>query len=222
MRLVTSTPVFAGGQISGMPKRGYHHGNLRQALVDAALKLIELRGPTGFTLSEAAKQAGVTPAAVYRHFEGREDLIAEAALQGYEIFGDLMQFAYESGQPSALQAFEATGRAYLAFARRYPGHYIAMFESGVQVNRTAALATVANRANAVLEQAATDLSQHIPEDKRPPASMFSAHIWALSHGVVELFARNSPGRASPFPPEDLLETGIGIYLRGLGLIAPDE
>lgn len=205
-----------------MPKRGYHHGNLRQALVDAALALIEARGPTGFTLSEAAKQAGVTPAAVYRHFEGREDLIAEAALQGYEIFGDLMEFAYENGQPSALQAFEATGRAYLAFARKYPGHYIAMFESGVQVNRNAALASVANRANAVLERAATDLSQHIPEDKRPPASMFSAHIWAMSHGVVELFARNSPGRASPFPPEDLLETGIGIYLRGLGLIAPDE
>jgi len=205
-----------------MSKRGYHHGNLRQALVDAALALIELRGPTGFTLSEAAKQAGVTPAAVYRHFEGREDLIAEAALQGYEIFGDLMQFAYESGQPSALQAFEATGRAYLAFARKYPGHYIAMFESGVQINRSAALAAVANRANAVLEQAATDLSQHIPEDKRPPASMFSAHIWALSHGVVELFARNSPGRASPFLPEDLLETGIGIYLRGLGLISPDD
>ena len=214
--------IFVLGLRFGMSKRGYHHGNLRQALVDAALKLIELRGPTGFTLSEAAKQAGVTPAAVYRHFEGREDLIAEAALQGYEIFGDLMQFAYESGQPSALQAFEATGRAYLAFARKYPGHYIAMFESGVQVNRSAALASVANRANAVLEQAATDLSQHIPADKRPPPSMFSAHIWALSHGVVELFARNSPGRASPFPPEDLLESGIGIYLRGLGLIAPDD
>ncbi|MEP1767478.1 MAG: TetR/AcrR family transcriptional regulator [Sulfitobacter sp.] len=205
-----------------MSKRGYHHGNLRQALVDAALKLIELRGPTGFTLSEAAKQAGVTPAAVYRHFEGRDDLIAECALQGYEIFGDLMQFAYESGQPSALQAFEATGRAYLAFARKHPGHYIAMFESGVQINRSAALATVANRANGVLEQAAIDLSQHIPEHKRPPPSMFSAHIWALSHGVVELFARNSPGRASPFPPEELLESGIGIYLRGLGLIDPDE
>ena len=205
-----------------MSKRGYHHGNLRQALVDAALQLIELRGPTGFTLSEAAKQAGVTPAAVYRHFEGREDLIAEAALQGYEIFGDLMQHAYESGQPSALQAFEATGRAYLAFARKFPGHYIAMFESGIQINRTAALAPVANRANGVLEKAATDLSQHIPEHKRPPPSMFSAHIWAMSHGVVELFARNSPGRASPFPPEDLLETGIGIYLRGLGLIPPDD
>ncbi|UWR34809.1 TetR/AcrR family transcriptional regulator [Sulfitobacter sp. W027] len=205
-----------------MPKRGYHHGNLRQALIDAALELIEQRGPTGFTLSEAAKRAGVTPAAVYRHFEGREDLIAEAAHQGYDIFAGLMEFAYESGQPSALKAFEATGRAYLAFARKYPGHYIAMFESGISVNRTPELAHAANRANGVLERAASDLSQHIPEDKRPPASMFSAHIWAMSHGVVELFARNSPGRASPFPADDLLETGIGIYLRGLGLVSPDE
>ena len=76
-----------------MPKRGYHHGNLKQALVDAALRLIESNGPTGFTLSEAAKNAGVTPAAVYRHFEGREDLIAECARQGHEIFADLMDLS---------------------------------------------------------------------------------------------------------------------------------
>ena len=205
-----------------MPKQGYHHGNLRQALIEGALHLIELRGPMGFTLSEAAKQAGVTPAAVYRHFDGREDLIAEGALQGYEIFAERMETAYRSGQPSALKAFEATGRAYLAFARAHPGHYIAMFESGISVNRTPELAAAANRANAVLEQAAADLSQHIPAEKRPPASMFSAHIWALSHGVVELFARNSPGRASPFPADELLESGIGIYLRGLGLVDPDR
>lgn len=205
-----------------MPKRGYHHGNLRQALIDAALDLITEKGPTGFTLSEAAKKAGVTPAAVYRHFEGREDLIAEAALQGYDIFADVMQYAYDSGQPSALAAFEATGRAYLAFARKYPGHYISMFESGISVNRTPELATSSARARQVLEKAAEDLSQHIPPDKRPPATMFSAHIWALSHGVVELFARNSPGTTSPFPPEDLLESAVGIYLRGLGLIAPDQ
>jgi AcrR family transcriptional regulator len=205
-----------------MRKQGYHHGNLRQALVEAALDLITRQGPTGFTLSEAAKQAGVTPAAVYRHFEGREDLIAEAARQGYEIFADVMQYAYDKGQPSALAAFEATGRAYLAFARKYPGHYIAMFESGVAVHRTPELAAAAGRARQVLEIAAGDLSQHIPPDKRPPASMFSAHIWAMSHGVVELFARGAPGSASPYAPEDLLESGIGIYLRGLGLIPPDK
>ncbi len=205
-----------------MAKRGYHHGNLRQALVDAALTLIEAKGPTGFTLSEAAKTAGVTPAAVYRHFEGREDLIAEIAQQGYAAFGDLLEYAYEKGQPSDRASFEATGRAYLAFARKYPGHYVAMFESGISIQRTPELFKVASRALGVLEMSATKLSQHIPEELRPPPQMFSAHIWAMSHGVVELFARNSPGTKSPFPPEDLLETGIGIYLRGLGLIPADE
>ncbi|WP_099823642.1 TetR/AcrR family transcriptional regulator [Oceaniglobus indicus] len=204
-----------------MTKRGYHHGNLKQALVDAALSLIEEKGPTGFTLSEAAKTAGVTPAAVYRHFEGRDDLIAEAAAQGYEIFADLMEYAYDQGQPSALAAFAATGRAYLAFARRHPGHYVAMFESGISINRTPELAQRARRGLGVLEKAAVALARQIPAERRPPPQMFSAHIWAMSHGVVELFARGSPGTRSPFPPEDLLETGIGIYLRGLGLIAPD-
>lgn len=205
-----------------MLKRGYHHGNLREALVEACLALIAEKGPTGFTLSEAAREAGVTPAAVYRHFEGRDDLIAEAARQGYEIFADLLAYAYNDGQPSALAAFEATGRAYLAFARKYPGHYVAMFESGISVQRTPELASASRRAMGVLEQAAADLSRHIPPDRRPPPQMFSAHIWALSHGVVELFARGNPGARSPFTPEDLLESGIGVYLRGLGLIAPDR
>ena len=205
-----------------MVKRGYHHGNLREALVAGCLSLIEQKGPTGFTLSEAAREAGVTPAAVYRHFEGREDLIAEAARQGYEIFGEVMDNAYNNGQPSALSAFIATGRAYLAFANKHPGHYIAMFESGISTQRTPELNAVATRGLGVLEKAAEDLSQHIPADKRPPPQMFAAHIWALSHGIVELFARGSPGTKSPFPPEDLLESAISVYLRGLGLIPPDS
>lgn len=205
-----------------MVKQGYHHGNLRQALIDATLQLIEAQGPQGFTLSDAAKSAGVTPAAVYRHFAGREDLIAEAARQGFEIFADLMDHAYNGGKPTALRAFEATGRAYLAFARKFPGHYMAMFESGLNLNRTPELARAADRARNVLARAAEALSQNIPAERRPPAAMFAAHILALSHGVVELFARGSPGSRAPFPPEELLEAGIGIYLRGLGLIAPDR
>ena len=203
-------------------KQGYHHGNLRQALVDAALTLITRNGPTGFTLSEAAKAADVTPAAVYRHFAGRDDLLAEVARQGYDIFAALMEFAYAKGQPTALAAFEATGRAYLAFARKYPGHYMAMFESGLSLNAHPDLALVAKKARAVLETAAEHLSQHMPATRRPPPSMFSAHIWALSHGVVELYMRGAPGAQSPYTPEDLLEAGIGIYLRGLGLLPPDH
>lgn len=204
-----------------MSKRGYHHGNLRQALVEAALDLIARQGPQGFTLSDAAKSAGVTPAAVYRHFAGRDDLVAEIARQGFEIFADLMEHAYDGGKPSALAAFEATGRAYLAFARKFPGHYMAMFESGIPLNASPGLARAAERARQVFARAAETLSEHIPAGRRPPASMFSAHVWALSHGVVELYSRGAPGARAPFPPEEILETGIGIYLRGLGLLPPD-
>jgi AcrR family transcriptional regulator len=204
-----------------MPKQGYHHGNLRQALVEAALTLIEAQGPQGFTLSDAAKSAGVTPAAVYRHFAGREDLIGECARQGFEIFADLMDHAYNNGKPTALRAFEATGRAYLAFARKFPGHYMAMFESGISLNAHPDLARASDRARGVFTRAADALSKHIPAEKRPPAAMFSAHIWAMSHGVVELYTRGAPGARTPFPPEELLETGIGIYLRGLGLVPAD-
>ncbi len=202
-------------------KRGYHHGNLRQALVEAALTLIAEKGPQGFTLSEAAKAADVTPAAVYRHFAGRDDLLAEVARQGFEIFAALMEYAYDEGRPSALAAFEATGRAYLAFARKYPGHYQAMFESGLQPGNHDGLAVVAQRARSTLEKAADGVTRTLPEGRRPPASMISAHAWALSHGVVELFLRGNGG-STPYPPEDLLETGVGIYLRGLGLLPPDR
>jgi len=164
----------------------------------------------------------VTPAAVYRHFTGRDDLIAEVARQGYDIFAALMEFAYNNGKPSPLAAFEATGRAYLAFARKYPGHYMAMFESGLNLQAYPDLAIVAQKARDVQERAAEHLALNLPEHKRPPATMVSAHIWALSHGVVELFARGAPGAKSPFAPEDLLEAGIGIYLRGLGLLPPDK
>ncbi|SIS73220.1 TetR/AcrR family transcriptional regulator [Phaeovulum vinaykumarii] len=204
-----------------MAKAGYHHGNLRQALVEAALRLIETKGPQGFTLSEAAKLAGVTPAAVYRHFAGRDDLIVECARQGYAIFADLMEHAWNDGQPSALSALGAVGRAYLAFARKFPGHYMAMFESGLAPAMTAPLAPAAERAEAVMLAAAHRLSEHIAADRRPPAAMFAAHVWALAHGVVELYARPGAGKRAPFAPEDLLESGIGIYLRGLGLIAAD-
>jgi AcrR family transcriptional regulator len=204
-----------------MTRKGYHHGNLKQALIDATIGLITDKGPSGFTMSEAAKQAGVSAAAPYRHFKGREDLIAEVAKQGFAIFADLLEYAYAKGGGSAVASLEATGRAYLAFARKHPGHYIAMFESGVSINADPELASVANRALNVLVKAADNLSSNLPKNKRPPSTMVSQHIWAMSHGIVELYARGEPGARSPFSPEDLLESGIGVYLRGLGVLPKD-
>ena len=150
-----------------MTKRGYHHGNLKQALVEAALTLIADRGPHGFTMAEASKLADVSAAAPYRHFTGREDLITEMAYQGFELFADLLEYAYKDGQPSPLAAFEAVGRAYLAFARAHPGHYVAMFESGISPRATSELATASARANGVLLRAAADLSGAYPRSSAP-------------------------------------------------------
>ena len=199
-------------------KKSYHHGNLREALVEATLSLVQEKGPTGFTMAEAARQAGVSTAAPYRHFKGREDLIEEVARQGYVIFAEKMEKAFNRGKPDALTAFEAVGQAYLKFAKSNPGHYIAMFESGISISGSPDLNMVANRAMAVLTQAAEKLFEGLPKNKRPPATMVSHHIWSMSHGVVELFTRGQPGGRAPFSAEELLESGIGIYLRGLGII----
>ncbi|MGH6981516.1 MAG: TetR/AcrR family transcriptional regulator, partial [Stellaceae bacterium] len=118
----------------GHERRGYHHGNLREALVDAAVALIAELGPSGFTVAEAARRAGVSPAAPYRHFRDAEALLAEIALRGYERFGDMLAKAWNDGQPNALRAFENVGRAYLAFARTEPAFYAAMFETRVDVD----------------------------------------------------------------------------------------
>jgi hypothetical protein len=70
----------------------------------------------------------------------------------------------------------------------------------------------------VLVRSAERLAAHLPADRRPPASMVANHIWALSHGVVELFGRGRPGGRAPYSAEEMLESGTAIYLRGLGVI----
>ena len=214
------TPT-SGPDAGEEPRRSYHHGNLRQALVAATLGLIEEKGPLGFTLAEAARTAGVSAAAPYRHFRGRDELVEEVARQGFVIFGDLLERAYNEGRPSALSAFMATGRAYLDFARQHPGYYMAMFESGVAIAANPELAHAADRAMSVLMRAAEKLTGHLPAGRRPPASMVANHVWALSHGVVELFARGRPGGRAPYSAEEMLESGTAIYLRGLGVIPAD-
>jgi AcrR family transcriptional regulator len=200
------------------PRKSYHHGNLRQALVEATLRLIEEKGPLGFTLAEAARAAGVSPAAPYRHFRGREELIEEVARQGFVMFADRLGRASAAGGPSALRALFETGRAYLEFARANPGYYQAMFESGVEIAGNAELARAADRALSVLIGVAARLAEQLPPERRPPPTMMANHIWALGHGVVELFGRGRPGARAPYSAEEMLESGVTIYLRGLGLI----
>jgi AcrR family transcriptional regulator len=201
-------------------RRGYHHGNLREALIHAALDLIAKKGPGGFTFADAARSAGVSSAAPYRHFRDRDALIADVARRGFELFEAHLRRAWNDGQPDPFTAFEHTGRAYLAFARDEPAYYSAMFEAGLSLDGDPALRQTADRSFTILRHASETLCAGLPADRRPPALMMSLHVWALSHGIASLFARGDGGRRRlPMTPEDLLEAGLLIYLRGLGIIA---
>ena len=205
-------------QGDGGGRRGYHHGNLREALIRAALELITKHGPAGFTFAEAARSAGVSPAAPYRHFRDRDALLADVALRGFELFSEELARAWNDGRPEPIRAFENVGRAYLSFARREPAYYSAMFESGLSADANPELRQAGERAFNILRHAAEALTAALPREKRPPALMMALHIWAFSHGIASLFARgDGSGRKLPMSPEELLEAGVLLYLRGLGL-----
>ena len=201
-------------------RRGYHHGNLREALIQAALDLIAKKGPGGFTFADAARSAGVSSAAPYRHFRDRDALITDVARRGFELFAAHLERAWNDGRPEPFAAFENIGRAYLAFAREEPAYHSAMFEAGLSLDDDPQLRQAADRSFAVLRHASETLCGRLAQEKRPPALMMSLHIWALSHGIASLFARGDGGRRRlPMTPEDLLEAAMLIYLRGLGIIA---
>src|SRR5215470_13361041 len=123
-----------GGRSGPDGPRGYHHGNLREALVRAALELIAQKGPAGFTFAEAARWAGVSPAAPYRHFRDRDELVADVARRGMELFEQALAAAWNGGQPDAYAAFDRVGKVYLHFAKTEPAYYSAMFEAGIPLD----------------------------------------------------------------------------------------
>jgi AcrR family transcriptional regulator len=198
--------------------RGYHHGNLREALINAALELIARKGTAGFTFAEAARFAGVSPAAPYRHFRDRDELMANVALRGFEQFEAALSRAWDSGRPDMFAALDRLGKAYLEFARGEPAFYSAMFEAGVPVRANPPLLDASERAFAVLRGAADAICAAMPPSGRPPALMVALHIWAIAHGVASLFGRGDGAqRALPMSPHELLEAHVLVYLRGLGV-----
>lgn len=202
----------------GGGRRGYHHGNLREALIAAALDLIGQKGPAGFTFAEAARHAGVSAAAPYRHFRDRDALMADVAKRGFELFAQRQEAAWDGGQPTPLRALERMGAAYLAFAREEPAYFSAMFECGVPVAESPELQEAGDRAIGVLRRACEVLTATLPAERRPPAMMVALHIWSLSHGIASLFARGDKARRTlPMPAEELLEAATLIYLDGLGI-----
>ncbi len=203
-------------------RQGYHHGNLKEALIEAAQRFIAERGLGGFTLADAAKLVGVTPAALYRHFRGREALVAEVAFRGFAELTERLGRALKSdGTP--LERFTRMGEAYLAFAEQEPGFYTAMFSAkpadgeacapGAEGKSPKDQAPSGGNAFDFLVHA---LSDTFPDGFKGVDTRFIAiEVWALSHGIATLDAAGQLPRGPGMPDKyELLRAGVLALVHG--------
>jgi AcrR family transcriptional regulator len=110
-------------------KTTYHHGDLRQALIDGAIALITEQDVNNLSLREVARRVGVSHAAPYRHFQDKESLLAAVAEEGYIGLTEAMNRGMVQAPEDPLKRLEATGVAYVLFAIAHPSHYRVMFSS---------------------------------------------------------------------------------------------
>ena len=175
----------------------YHHGNLREVLLKAALRLISEVGPTAFTLREVARRAGVSHNAPYRHFRDREELMAAVATQGYEELTRAMLQGVEQ-EAGALSRLKGAGLAYVKFALRRPEHFTVMFDAPAY-GRSEKLCSNPSKMNCRYPEAAEAADQSFrtlvnfvaacQEEGVLPAGdtkQLALLAWSMVHGIAKL------------------------------------
>ncbi|MGH1374107.1 MAG: TetR/AcrR family transcriptional regulator [Cellvibrionaceae bacterium] len=114
-----------------MKNTAYHHGDLKQSLIDAAKDIIAEDGVNNFSLRKAALKVGVSQAALYRHFDGKEQLLAALARNCFLQVGEQLQLAHDSAQDDPQQKLKAVGLAYVVYASKNPNLYRLMFDASL-------------------------------------------------------------------------------------------
>src|SRR5438105_2504909 len=158
-------------------KATYHHGDLRAALVRAAMELLEENGETALSLRAVARRAGVSPAAPYRHYADREALVSAVAALGYRDLAERLAAAHPS--PSTPEQLASVAVAYVQFALERPALFRIMFGEPCDRDndeRVAATAAVSHYVRGIVERSfpGTD------------AEALTTAIWALVHGLAFL------------------------------------
>jgi AcrR family transcriptional regulator len=202
-------------------RASYHHGNLRSALIAATLKAIAEDGPDGFTLRDVARRAGVSPAAPYRHFADKDELLAAVASECSARLAANVTAAMAAAEPNPLAQFRATGIAYIVFAATHPEHFRAMTIPGLQArlppeDRAKVDANLAaQRAALAAAQAAGSIAA-IPLDELMLAA--SSLVHGLAHLIVEgALGKVDAARATSLAIAVTGAIGVGFIPRAGGL-----
>ena len=183
--------------------------------MEAARALVAEFGPHGFSLAEAARRAGVSAAAPYRHFTDRNALMGEIARQGYLALGGKLHEAWNDGLPDPASAFLRMGSAYISFAASDPAAYAAMFHSRLTPMEPPALREAADKSFAILVAAASRLGARQLNGEPADARQIALHVWALAHGIATLCMSGSGDRLfTQDEGQRLLQAGATTYLAG--------
>jgi AcrR family transcriptional regulator len=169
-------------------KRTYHHGALRAAMIEAALKLIAKHGPRGFSLSEAARLAGVSVGAPYRHFADKEALFSEIAAQGFVELSERIEAVAKTSPDDPRKRLVAIGMAYVRFAVERPSHFEVMFDSAIHRRKDSPVDVPADRAYQILAETVHEAAAK--KDVRSEETLTAA-TWALMHGHAMFAMDNS-------------------------------
>ena len=162
----------------------YHHGDLRRALLQAAVGTIRRHGVEGLTLRGVGSALGVSRTALYRHFTDKAALLAAVAAEGFRMLRAELTESWERGG-RGLRAFEAMGETYVRFALAHPSHYRVMFGADIFDVEHAELAQEGPGAFQVLVDAITELQQQRLARRDDPRQL-ALFVWAATHGVAML------------------------------------
>lgn len=175
-----------------MTERTYHHGNLRQAVIDAAVAEVQAVGAAGVSMREIARRAGVSHAAPIHHFGDKAGLFTAIATEGFRAITDFIGAAAQGRD-----AFIDGGVAYVVFALQHPGHFEVMFRPDLHRRDDAELAAASNAAFAVLYDSAAAAVPGAPDDAVRGLVIAG---WSLAHGLATLWLTgNLEDRLVPDP-----------------------
>jgi AcrR family transcriptional regulator len=168
------------------PKGQYHHGDLRRALLDAALDLLRRGEDVG--LREVARRAGVSQTAPYRHFADKDALLAEVAEEGFDALTAALRKAYKKAGNDPLERYLEAATAYVVFAVHHPAHYRVMFGASSAVTKIEVpegLAAAGEEAFGILLTMIEEMQKADLIRKDPPLEIALA-LWSLEHGLAML------------------------------------
>ncbi len=185
----TTTTVPAGECTYRKPDGKYHHGNLREALIQAADDLLREKGLAGLSLRGAARRAGVSQTAPYRHFRHREALLAAVATDGFRKLGEEIEQATNPFAHDPEEAVTAIGGAYIRFATMNPARFRLMFGRDIEHRED----------YAELVSATEQAAEHVGRILKNPA--LGLGMWATMHGLACLLVENVV---------ELGEGGVGV------------